>query len=148
MAAIPGKDVLLYVETSPGVWTAICHSTGHTLNINTDLQEAVTKCSGGWSEHLTDGRKDWSVDVDGLDDDAQDITPHDLINYQLQGLPFMVRLAQTAEGTIYYEGNVSVQTSSLNAPADSWVGWSMTLVGNGPLYQKVVGAESASPEIE
>lgn len=144
MAAIPGKDVMLYVEATPGVWTAICHSTGHTLNINTDLQSAVTKCSGGWAEHLTDGMKDWSVDIDGLEDDAQDITPHDLIAYQLAGLGFKVKLAQTAAGTIYYEGNVSVQTSSLNAPADSWVGWTLTLVGNGELKQLTVGTLSGS----
>lgn len=144
MAAIPGKDVMLYVEETPGAWTAICHSTGHTLNINTDLQSAVTKCSGGWAEHLTDGMKDWSVDIDGLEDDAQDITPHDLIAYQLAGLPFKVKLAQTADGTIYYEGNVSIQTSSLNAPADSWVGWTLTLVGNGELKQLTVGTGSGS----
>jgi predicted secreted protein len=144
MAAIPGKDVLLYVESIPGVWTAICHSTGHTLNINTDLQSAVTKCSGGWAEHLTDGMKDWSVDVDGLEDDAQDITPHDLIGYQIAGLGFRCKIAQTADGTVYYEGNVSVQTSSQNAPADSWVGWTLTLVGNGPLEQKTVGSGSGS----
>lgn len=144
MAAIPGKDVMLYVESTPGVWTAICHSTGHTLNINTDLQTAVTKCSGGWAEHLTDGMKDWSVDVDGLEDDAQDITPHDLIAYQLAGLGFKCKIAQTAAGTTYYEGNVSVQTSSLNAPADSWVGWTLTLVGNGELKQKTVGSGSGS----
>ena len=135
---------MLYVEATPGVWTAICHSTGHTLNINTDLQSAVTKCSGGWAEHLTDGMKDWSVDIDGLEDDAQDITPHDLIAYQLAGLGFKVKLAQTAAGTIYYEGNVSVQTSSLNAPADSWVGWTLTLVGNGELKQLTVGTLSGS----
>lgn len=144
MAAIPGKDVMLYVEETPGVWTAICHSTGHTLNINTDLQSAVTKCSGGWAEHLTDGMKDWSVDIDGLEDDAQDITPHDLIAYQLAGLGFKVKLAQTADGTTYYEGNVSIQTSSLNAPADSWVGWTLTLVGNGELKQLTVGTGSGS----
>jgi hypothetical protein len=88
--------------------------------------------------------KDWSVDIDGLEDDAQDITPHDLIAYQLAGLGFKCKIAQTAAGTVYYEGNVSVQTSSLNAPADSWVGWTLTLVGNGELKQKTVGSGSGS----
>jgi len=144
MAAIPGKDLLLYVELVPGVWTAVCASTSHTLNIATDHPEAVTKCSGGWAEHLTDGRKSWTVDVDGLHDPDQDITIDDLIAYQLAGVGMMIRMSLTEVGSIYYQGTVSIDTSSITAPADSFVGWSLTLIGNGELEQLTVAAASGS----
>lgn len=142
MAAISGKDLLLYVELTPGVWTSVCASTSHTLNINTEHPEAVTKCSGGWAEHLTDGRKAWTVDVDGLHDPEQDVTIDDLIAFQIAGLGMKVKMSLTTQGSTYYEGDVSIDTSSITAPADGFVGWSLTLIGNGELEQKTVAAGS------
>jgi hypothetical protein len=143
MAAIPGKNLLLYVELTPGVWTSVCASTSHTLNIATEHPEAVTKCSGGWAEHLTDGRKSWTVDVDGLHDPDQDVTIDDLIAYQIAGLGMKIKMSLTDAGTTYYEGEVSIDTSSITAPADGFVGWSLTFIGNGELEPKVVAGASS-----
>lgn len=143
MAAIPGKNLLLYVELTPGVWTSVCASTSHTLNISTDHPEAVTKCSGGWAEHLTDGRKSWTVDVDGLHDPDQDVTIDDLIAYQISGLGMRIKMSLTDVGSTYYEGDVSIDTSSITAPADGFVGWSLTFIGNGELEPKVVAGASS-----
>ena len=143
MAAIPGKNLLLYVELTPGVWTSVCASTSHTLNIATEHPEAVTKCSGGWAEHLTDGRKSWTVDVDGLHDPDQDVTIDELIAYQIAGLGMKIKMSLTDAGTTYYEGEVSIDTSSITAPADGFVGWSLTFIGNGELEPKVVAGASS-----
>ena len=143
MAAIPGKNLLLYVELTPGVWTSVCASTSHTLNIATEHPEAVTKCSGGWAEHLTDGRKSWTVDVDGLHDPDQDVTIDELIAYQIQGYGMKIKMSLTDAGTTYYEGEVSIDTSSITAPADGFVGWSLTFIGNGELEPKVVAGASS-----
>ena len=142
MAAIPGKKLLLYVELA-GVWTAVCVSTSHTLNIATEHPEAVTKCSGGWAEHLTDGRKSWTVDVDGLHDPDEDVTIDELIAYQIAGLGMKIKMSLTDAGTPYYEGEVSIDTSSITAPADGFVGWSLTFIGNGELEPKVVAGASS-----
>lgn len=143
MAAIPGKNLLLYVELTPGVWTSVCASTSHTLNIATEHPEAVTKCSGGWAEHLTDGRKSWTVDVDGLHDPDQDVTIDELIAYQIEGLGMRIKMSLTDAGSTYYEGDVSIDTSSITAPADGFVGWSLTFIGNGKLEPKVVAGASS-----
>lgn len=143
MAAIPGKNLLLYVEFTPGVWTSVCASTSHTLNIATEHPEAVTKCSGGWAEHLTDGHKSWTVDVDGLHDPDQDVTIDELIAYQIAGLGMKIKMSLTDAGTTYYEGEVSIDTSSITAPADGFVGWSLTFIGNGELEPKVVAGASS-----
>jgi hypothetical protein len=77
-----------------------------------------------------------------LHDPDQDVTIDDLIAYQISGVGMKIKLSLTDVGSIYYEGTVSIDTSSITAPADSFVGWSLTLIGNGELEQLTVGSGS------
>ena len=141
MTPIRGKDVMLYVNTGTAqlpVWTAVCSSTGHTLNITTELLDARTKCDGDWAIKLPGGIKSWSVDFDALDTSGQTFTPHDLIAWQLENRQFMVRLRSNATGSTGYQGTVMIESSSLSAPVDGWSSINLSVQGTGALTQFVV----------
>lgn len=141
MTPIRGTDIMLYVNTgtvAAPVWTAVCSSTGHTLNINTELLEARTKCDGDWRRLLPGGIRNWSVDFDALDTSGQTFTPHDLIAWQLENRQFMVRLRSNATGSTGYQGTVMIESSSLSAPVDGWSSFNLSVQGTGALTQFVV----------
>ena len=141
MTPIRGKDIMLYVNTGTAqlpVWTAVCSSTGHTLNITTELLDARTKCDGDWAIKLPGGIKSWSIDFDALDDDGQTFTPHDLIAWQLENRQFMVRLRSNVTGSTGYQGAVMIESSSLSAPVDGWSSFNLSVQGTGALNQFIV----------
>ena len=71
------------------------------------------------------------------------MTIDELIAYQIAGLGMKIKMSLTDVGTTYYEGEVSIDTSSITAPADGFVGWSLTFIGNGELEPKVVAGASS-----
>lgn len=133
MAKINGTNILLYAEIAPGVWQVIGCATSHTLNINADLPDATTKCSGGWAENIH-GLRDWSVDMDALHDPENIINDDVLASYIASRTPIRIRFAG-ATGTVYYEGIGRISTWSKNADMEQPVSYSVTIVGKTPIYQ-------------
>jgi predicted secreted protein len=138
MSKINGSALLVDINiaeapASPD-WKTICGATSHTLNLNTSLEDATTKCSGGNAEHI-DGLADWSIDVDGLQDPADDYHFEDLLELKLNKTPVQVRAYVTAEAGKYLYGMASIESLSMNADMETPVGWSASFRGNGELLK-------------
>ena len=125
MAKINGTDIL--VSTAAGT---IGGATSHTLNINVDLPDATTKDSAGWAEHIH-GLRDWSVDVDALNDPDNPVDGPDLAQLILSRTE--VTLTATLSGGHTYTGTASIASYTENADMESPVSFSVTFTGNGPL---------------
>ncbi len=74
MAAVNGTLYAVFATTGViGTATAstdrVYSCKSATLNVNIDLPDASTKESGAWAQHIT-GLKDWSIDFNGVWDEA------------------------------------------------------------------------------
>lgn len=133
-----GNAMLIYTSTDGGTtYTALAHSTNHTMNISSNLLDTNTKDTGGWMEKL-DSLKSWGMSVEALH--AFDATNgfDELIALQIAGTLIKVKFSTTETGDAYWEGDAYIESMDLNAPQDDLASYSCSLVGSGALTPATV----------
>lgn len=125
--------MLLYVD---GV--AIGATKSATLNLNGATIDTTTKDSAGWGEVLP-GKKDWSVDFDGLWDGALTWNAEDAFDTIKNGTLLTVKLSGAVSGDVYFEGSGYMTKLTVTAPVEDAVTISGSFVGTGALARHAVG---------
>jgi len=129
MAKINGTLYCAYSGTDK-----VLHNVNTSLNVNVDLPDVTNKESAGWKEHIN-GVRDWSIDFDGLYDEAgTGITPDDILT---------AIIARSADTTVYFKptsgstkgwtGTGTFKMIKLDAPAEGGLKYSSGIQGNGAL---------------
>ena len=113
----------------------ILHSTSATLTVNANLADTSTKDDGGWSTHLK-GRRDWSIEVDGLYDTTGDgLTPDAILSAILNRtadtvIEFTTNSPTNSDG---WTGNGTFIKVDITGASEEAITFSTTITGNGAL---------------
>jgi predicted secreted protein len=124
MAYINGTQMLVKVDN---VVVAGCKNV--TVNVNVDLPDASTKDSAGWEENIH-GRRNWSVDFDGLYNPAATLSANELIDLITTRDEVTLVILLATSGS-YLTGLAQLQKFSMAGPAESPITISGTFKGNG-----------------
>ena len=141
MAAIAGKDIMIFVDGS-----AIAMATNHTLTLNTETSETSSKDTGLWGdEKVTRLRWEASSDsfVDGIGSTSSFATLFDLWKAGEAvdiSLAVPSNLASAVDGEVptagwteptsgQYEGQALITSVSLNTPHDGDATMSVSMRG-------------------
>ena len=116
-------------------------STSCTLNTNMDLPDTTTKDSAGWAEHIR-GKRDWSVDFEGLYDPALVYNAEELIDTIINRIAVTIEFATegTGNGGQKWSGSASLSKHTLTAPTEGPVTISGSFTGTGSLTKGTVSA--------
>ena len=113
----------------------VLHSTSATLNVNANLADTSTKDDAGWATHIN-GRRDWTITIDGLYDSAgAGLTPNEILTAIIGREADTVIKFTTNDptNTVGWTGNGTFTDVSLTGPAEESMTYSCTITGNGPL---------------
>jgi len=128
----PGKDFLLYVETSPGVFTMIGGQRGATLKRTNDTVDASHKTSGAWKIRLP-GLKDWSISGDAVSILSYVGVAKLRSAYNASEL-VKVRFNEPDDSVIY-SGDATIADLSIQTPHDGVATVSIELQAASPLEE-------------
>lgn len=103
-----------------------------TENSNDDIAE------GNWADHIV-GIRSWSVSVDYLEDSSNTFSAEDAIDMILDASEVQVEFSQATASTVYWFGQASVDTTTLNAPKGT-VNGAINFVGKGELRKATVSS--------
>ena len=134
-----GTDILIYVETSPNVFTAVGGSVTNTLSINGEVIDVTTKDSQGWRE-LLQGLRSWSMSGEGKFDDASTFGFEELFAKIEARTAVTIRFTDETLGETYYEGGAFVTSLEKTAPLEDATTFSFTFEGTGALTEDQVAS--------
>ena len=136
MSKINGTNMVVIAS---GV--CIAGSTSCTLKVNLDLPATTTKDSAGWAEHIR-GKRDWSIDFEGLYDPAGVYSAEELIDSMINRIAVTVEFATegTGNGGQKWSGSASLSKHTLTAPLEGPVTISGSFTGNGALTKGTISA--------
>ena len=129
-----GKDFLLYVETSPSVFTMIGGQRGATLKRTNDTVDASHKTSGAWKVRLP-GLKDWSISGDAVSI-LSDVGVAALRAAYDASEQVRVRFNEP-EDSVVYTGLATIADLSIQTPHDGVATVSIELQAAGALEETV-----------
>ena len=113
----------------------ILHSTSATLTVNVNLADTSTKDDEGWSTHLK-GRRDWTIEVDGLYDTTGDgLTPDAILSAIIDRTADTVIKFTTDDPTNSdgWTGNGTFSDVTITGASEEAITFSTTITGNAPL---------------
>jgi len=112
----------------------ILHSTNATLNVEQDLPDVTNKESSGWAEHINGLRK-WSIDFDGLYDEAgSGITPDEIMAAIIgRTADITANFKPTSGATKGWTGTGTFKNLKLDAPLEGGMKVTGSIQGNGAL---------------
>lgn len=131
---IPGDDILLYVGE-----IAVSHSTSHSLSLNGTTIDITNKDTAGFEKFLN-GRKNWSISIEGMV--AYDATYgyEDLFDAWLAGTELTVKFSTEVAGDIYFTGPVIIENLEKSAGGGAVTTFTCSLKGNGAIAKATVAA--------
>lgn len=144
---IVGQDLLLYIETTTGVWTPIAHATSHTIEPSMEIRDRATKDTGKWKGKVP-GLLGWTASCEALAL-YDSYSWHDLFALFKNRTKVKLKLAGRAAGTEgqyvpeqvgdkYMEGSAYITSMPLTAPNMEDATMSVSFEGDGELEQKTV----------
>jgi predicted secreted protein len=126
--ATNSTDLKLYVG---GV--AVACATGATLAFTHTTREVLCKDTLAWTDRLP-GMRSWSVSGTGLHSIGATQGGDDLMQLGIDREIFIVKMATSASGDVYWEGSGYFSDVSLESPgAEENCTYSFTIDGTGPL---------------
>lgn len=127
-----GDNVLIYAD---GV--AVGHSIDGTLSVSQDLPDSTTKSSSQWVEHIH-GNRSWEVSGSGLVAFDSSMNEVEMIDFIINANDVNMRFSNSNAGDIEWRGQVSVSSTSFNAPQNSPAGYDFSFTGNGALTKVTI----------
>lgn len=134
---INGTSLVVLIGTE-----VIAHATSCSLSVSSDLPDATTKDSGGWTDHIA-GVKSWSLTTDGLatvEGTGTKYTVGDLFTALSGRTTLTVKFttvtgATPVVGDLYWSGSAFVESLDMTADMESPVTFSAAFTGLGVLTQ-------------
>jgi len=117
--------------------TAIAHSTSGSLSISSDLPDATTKDSGGWTENFA-GNNSFSGSSDGLVSFVETVGLKDLTALQIAKTVVTIKMTTNVVGQDEYEGEARISDVSIDSPQGAPVTYSLSFDGCGALTQTTI----------
>jgi predicted secreted protein len=142
-----GQDLIVFVEVE-GTMTPIAHCTSHTLEVNTDVRDRLSKDTGRWKGKKA-GLLGWTISVEALAT-YDGYGYHDLFDLQIAREPVTIKAAGRAAvddndtwqaeevGDNYYEGKALISGLPMNAPNVEDATFTCNFEGDGELTKKEV----------
>lgn len=129
--AVPETGIQYVVEldtTGGGNWIAVAHQRGGSLPLDRDAIDATSKDDNAWGKTLA-GRRNWSIDVDGLivTDNAAYLEMVDNFQNDTGALP--IRITRS-DGNVF-QGSANLTSFSHEFPYDDVASYSATFAGEG-----------------
>jgi predicted secreted protein len=147
---IEGTDLLLYIETAPGVWTPVAHATTHSIEPSMETRERLSKDTGKWKQKVA-GLLDWKASCEALacyDGNSY----HTVYALMIARAKVKLKLAgrdavdendnwkEEELGDQFLEGDAFITGLPLTAPNKEDATFSISFDGTGPLEPKTVAA--------
>lgn len=146
MAKINGSAILVYAETSTGVWTAIGSATAHTLNITKTLADSTNKGSAGWRDNMY-AQGGITIDMEGFTDPTDTLSEFDIFALITSRTNVMLRWQGTSV-PIFYEVNGQISSYSKSIPNEDVVTYSLAFKATGALVQYIMPISVTVPAAE
>lgn len=147
---IEGQDLVLFIETAPGTWTAVAHGTSHSIEPTMETRDRLSKDTGKWKGKVG-SLLGWTASCEALA--CYDGTSyHTLFALWVARTPVKLKLAGRDAvddndtwkpeeiGDKYLEGMALITGLPLNAPNNEDATFSISFDGDGPLESKTVAA--------
>lgn len=139
MAKLKGKAILLMVEIA-SVWTAIGATRDHSLSITQSLEDATTKDSDEWEDHVA-MTKGMTIDLNGLQDPTETIGADEFKDYLISGDQFKIRYGDVnTPGSYLLEVNVDIVSYNEAAPYGGLATWDVSVKAAGKPTKVVAGS--------
>jgi len=112
----------------------VLYNTNTSLNLEQDLPDTTNKESAGWAEH-NNGLRSWSIDFDGLYDEAGSGITADEVMAAIIGrsADTAVHFKPTSGETTGWTGNGTFKNCKIDAGLEAPIKISGSIVGNGAL---------------
>lgn len=117
--------------------TALAHTTSNSISISSDLPDATTKDSGGWTENFA-GNNSWSGSADGLVSFVEATGAKDLTALAIAKTVVTIKFTTNVVGQDEYEGEARLSDVSIDSPQGAPVTYSLSFEGCGVLTQTTI----------
>tara|TARA_R110002050_G_scaffold192008_5_gene326891 strand:- start:368 stop:769 length:402 start_codon:yes stop_codon:yes gene_type:complete len=127
MAVFNGTNLILSIEGA-----TLGHTTSCNLSLSSDLPEATTKDSAGFSEVIT-GTKSGEISFDGLVDYTDSSNSVELADFLLAGTALTCVFGTVASGERIYTAEGFLNSIEVSAEMESPVSYSGTITLTGAI---------------
>lgn len=137
---VEGRDLMMYMKTgtdaSP-VYTAVAHSTSHTISWSSESRDRKSKDAGVWAEKVVTGMS-CQIKCEALVSYDAEVGYAALLEMMKEGKPVLLKFGYTNEdaGDKYEEGEFVISQIDENAPSGEDATFSVTFDNTGAVTTK------------